>query len=271
MANGTIKELDTAISSGSARAHDGSGPLLLCFEAVCVLSVAALAAIHLWRFVATPIAFTWLIPTAVIAAWMAADFVTGVVHWAADTWGEETTPFWGPRFLRPFRVHHITPRSFLECGFFDTNGDTAMLCIPGLLLAFLLPLHHPMFAAAAVFCVAFCAIGAPTNQIHQWAHQAQPPRVVAVLQKLRIILPPEEHERHHRHPHVTRYCISSGVCNPLLDAVRFFPRLEQLITRVTGVQPRHDEESHPETFNANADLPKKATPPIQYEAKTTDV
>ena len=236
-----------SLESGDVvRSHDGSGPLLYWFEAACVLGAAALVVAHVVRFCTAERATGWTSALIVLGAWVAADFATGLVHWSADTWGAEETPFWGPRFLRPFRVHHVTPRSFLECGFFDTNGDTALLCLPGLIAAFFIPLSSPIVSNAALFLVAFCAIAAPTNQIHQWAHREREdiPWPVRLLQRSRLILSPREHARHHRHPHVTRYCISSGVCNEVLDAIEFFPRMEKVITALTGAVPRRDEQKY---------------------------
>ena len=108
---------------------------------------------------------------------------------------------------------------------------------------YLIPLDSPITANAALFLVAFSACASPTNQIHQWAHRERVPLPVRWLQRMRLILSPKDHALHHRHPHVTRYCISSGICNPLLDFVYFFPTLEWMISKLTGAQPRYDEEN----------------------------
>ena len=67
----------------------------------------------------TSVDLTWWIPLVIVAAGLAADLLSGLVHWGADTWGRETLPVLGRRFLRPFRVHHINPADFLRRDFID--------------------------------------------------------------------------------------------------------------------------------------------------------
>ena len=230
-------------TSSPIRQHDGSGPVLHLFEAACVITAIGLILVHACRLWHHEAAWNWLTPILILLACPAADFVSGLVHWLADTWGQESLPVIGPRFLRPFRVHHVTPMSFLKCGFFDTNGDTALIGLPILLSVFALPLDELWGCLFAEFIVAFCAWALPTNQIHQWAHMPEPPRWVAGLQRWGLILSPSMHLRHHLHPHTGHYCITTGWCNRWLDSIGFFRRLEQLVVRVTGFQPRADEDS----------------------------
>ena len=48
-----------------------------------------------------------------LGAWTA-DLVTGVVHWACDTWGSTRTPVVGGTLIRAFREHHEAPRAMLD-------------------------------------------------------------------------------------------------------------------------------------------------------------
>ena len=111
----------------------------------------------------------------VLAALLLADFGSGLVHWGADTWGSERMPVLGPRFLRPFRVHHLNPDDILRRGFVDLNGDVALLGLPLLAGGLLIPLSDAAGRLATVFCVALAACSLPTNQIHQWAHRSEAP------------------------------------------------------------------------------------------------
>ncbi|MCO6456387.1 MAG: hypothetical protein J5I93_13895 [Pirellulaceae bacterium] len=228
--------------------HDDFDVVTRAIELLSLLAACLLLAWQLPRL-AQHGALTawWTLPLALLAV-LAADFISGLVHWFADTWFDESVPVLGPRFLRPFRVHHVNPETFLTRDFVDTNGDVAMLTIPFLLLVFGLPLETAWGQAAGLFLVALSAAALPTNQVHQWAHMARPPRWVAWLQYWGLILSGNAHRRHHEPPHVANYCIATGWCNPVLSAVDFFPRLERLVTRLTGLQPRQDDQQYLERF-----------------------
>jgi ubiquitin-conjugating enzyme E2 variant len=170
-----------------------------------------------------------------------ADFASGLVHWIADTWGNEELPLIGRRLLRPFRVHHVNPRDFLRRDFIDCNGDVASITCPIFVAAWLVPIASEPGQLASACLVAFAATALPTNQVHQWAHQASPPRVVAWLQRAGLILNRTQHARHHVKPFVSNYCIATGWCNPVLAAIGFFPSLERGIHALTGVEPRRDD------------------------------
>jgi plasmanylethanolamine desaturase len=221
--------------------HDEVGLLTRAFEVVCLAAASGLILYHLLRFTATAWFFSWWTPIAFLAAMFFADFTCGVVHWIADTWGSETIPVFGARFLRPFRLHHINPDEFLQRNFIDANGDVALVTLPFLLSVFLMPLDSDLGRVAAVFLVASSACALPTNQFHQWAHMSEPPAWVRWLQQQGVLLSQEQHRIHHTAPYATNYCITTGWCNPVLAAVGFFPGLERVISRITGLKPRCED------------------------------
>ncbi len=220
--------------------HDKMGPVTRALEGLSIAVAAALLVAHGIRFALDPALLSWRLVVAVAAGALLADFGSGVVHWIADTWGSESMPVFGRRFLRPFRVHHSNPDDFLRRDFIDCNGDVAMLTCPIFVAAWLVPDSSELGRIGAVFLVALGAAALPTNQVHQWAHQPDPPRLVAWLQRRGVILGRAEHARHHVPPHVSNYCIATGWCNRALGAVGFFPACERLISRLTGAEPRRD-------------------------------
>jgi ubiquitin-conjugating enzyme E2 variant len=223
--------------------HDQLSWLTRGIELSCIIAAVALVVVQLGRLVEAGALGSWWTPIGVVAGLFAADFVSGLVHWTADTWGSETMPILGRRFVRPFRVHHVNPDDFLKRDFVDTNGDVAGIVSGFLIALFAIPLDSTWGQVAAVFLLAFCVGGLPTNQVHQWAHQTDPPSMVKLLQRWGVLLSHSAHRRHHRSPFVVNYCIATGWCNPFLSRVRFFPRLEKVVEAVTGLKPRADDQS----------------------------
>jgi ubiquitin-conjugating enzyme E2 variant len=221
--------------------HDPVSPLVWSLEALCLLASAGLLFVHLVRLAGASALFFWGMPLVVLAALLLADFASGLVHWAADTWGSERMPVLGHRFLHPFRVHHLNPDDILRRGFVDLNGDVALLGLPLLAGSLLIPLTDAAGRLATLFCVSLAACALPTNQIHQWAHRSDPPSWVRWLQRRGVILSREQHALHHATPYTTHYCITTGWCNSGLARARFFPRLEVWILRLTGLVPRGHE------------------------------
>jgi hypothetical protein len=99
-----------------------------------------------------------------LAGCLAADFASGLAHWAPDTWGSDDLLVVGPRLLRPFSLHHANPDDFLRRSFIDTNGDVAPVAAAGLAGLLVVPRETPWCAAAAVAGVGFCGLGMTTTR-----------------------------------------------------------------------------------------------------------
>ena len=158
----------------------------------------------------------WTLFAAALAAWLTADLLSGLVHWALDSFGSVRTPLVGPAFIRPFREHHADARAITAHDFVETNGASCLGALP-LLLAASVAAAGPLHA----FLV-FTALGAlAANQCHKWAHTDAPrlSPVIRGMQRLRLILPPAQHSRHHAPPFDRDYCTASGWLNGLLNTV----------------------------------------------------
>ena len=222
--------------------HDVVGGLSRAVEVCALVAAGGLLCANVLDVVVSGAFTQWWAPLVVLAAALGADLMSGLVHWTADTWFSETMPVLGRRFLRPFRVHHVNPDDFLLRDVIDCNGDVAMLNLPFLVAALLMP-DTVAGNAWSLALLAFAAVSLPTNQVHQWAHMPSPPAFVRWLQRRGIILSIEDHARHHREPYVANYCIATGWCNRWLTAIDFFPACERLVTRVVGLTPRVDEQA----------------------------
>ena len=166
----------------------------------------------------------WAI-SAVLVGLLCADFVSGFVHWLADTFGSVKIPLIGPAYIATFREHHHDPLEITRHDFIEVNGNNCVVIL--LFLPFVANVQtmiSPMSAAwLELWTVAFTLAIFLTNQVHSWAHAASVPKPVQWLQRARVILNKEDHERHHAPPHDTYYCITFGWLNPILHRLRFFP------------------------------------------------
>jgi plasmanylethanolamine desaturase len=163
-----------------------------------------------------------------------ADLASGTVHWLCDRFGSERTPLVGPYVIASFREHHRDPGSIGRHGFLERTGSNAFLAAAFLaVVSLVLPVlgGGALEAAASGLALAASLWTAFTNEIHLQAHRAEPARLVRALQRLRLVLPPEAHARHHAGPHDRAYCIATGWSNALLDELRVFARLERLFGR----------------------------------------
>ena len=227
--------------------HDAVVGLTRAIEVVSLLTAGLLLLANIAHAFTAGLLLHWWAPLVVVTAGLAADLVSGLVHWTADTWFSETMPVLGRRFLRPFRVHHVNPDDFLKRDFVDCNGDVAMLNIPFLSLALLIP-DTAIGGAVSLALMTFSVVSLPTNQVHQWSHMPSPPALVSWLQRRGVILSSDAHGSHHRAPYVANYCIATGWCNRGLTAIDFFPTCERLVSRITGLQPRSDEQAFAERW-----------------------
>jgi ubiquitin-conjugating enzyme E2 variant len=221
--------------------REGYSPAVRRFEiASIVLYCCAMA--WLLRGLA-PLAgrYPWLMASAFMTGFVLADFVSGFVHWLADTWGSPDVPIIGQALIRPFREHHVDQKEITRHDFIETNGNNCFISIVPAVGAALIPLDDAVnvFAATAIFSVTLWVLF--TNQFHKWAHLDAPPRWVALLQRLNLVLPRDHHAVHHTAPYAKYYCITVGWLNEPLHRLRFFQTLERIVTATTGVVPREDD------------------------------
>ena len=183
----------------------------------------------------------------IVAGVLVADFCSGFVHWAADTWGSVSIPIIGKAFIRPFREHHVDPTAITRHDIIETNGDNCMLTLPALFSLFYRYLTLDQEAIEAsygtdCFIFSLAVFVTLTNQIHKWSHTYFGlPLWVQKLQDWHIILPRKHHRIHHVSPHETYFCITTGWLNYPLELIKFWPCLECIIEKITGAKPRSDD------------------------------
>ena len=228
----------SALESGYTSGHR-------TYELCGIVLACSLSGFLTWRIVQSPSLSGWWMPLAALVGILLADFTSGFVHWMFDTWGGVDTPVVGKLAIRTFRHHHVDQKAITRHDFIETNGhnialtviySTVGLCVfRGSKTIDLVDVFIGQFLVCATLYTGL------TSQIHKWAHQNDPPRVVKHLQRWRLLLSPEHHSTHHTAPYNRNYCITVGWLNGPLRAIRFFETLERTITAVTGVIPREDD------------------------------
>ena len=179
----------------------------------------------------------WVIALLIPLGILLGDFVSGFVHWGADSYFHYDTPLLGAAFIKPFRLHHLYPKDICTHNIVSVTGNTCILAVPLLgLCSWLLWDEEPAptWLAAGIFLTAMMSLATVlTNLFHKWAHLGEvAPRPVKWLQSKHLVLPADHHQVHHTAPHKRYYCITNGWLNPALDRLQFFPRLEGALEKI---------------------------------------
>ncbi len=198
----------------------GRGQRLL--ELGSIAAFALLAGWSAWRLVAAAEAQAFLVVlVAAPLSWLAADLLSGLLHWALDSFGSAGTPIVGGALIRPFREHHADPEAMTRHDFVETHGASCLAALPFLAAAAVTPLASLpwILAQAVLLCVSLGALF--TNQCHKWAHmdEAATPAAVRWAQRRRLVLPREHHRLHHTPPFDSHFCMSCGWLNAPLNAL----------------------------------------------------
>jgi ubiquitin-conjugating enzyme E2 variant len=221
--------------------REGYGPAVRRFEIASIAAFAVAMAALAWRLAPRAFHSPSLALCAFMVGFVLADFVSGFVHWAADTWGTLEWPIIGKALIRPFREHHVDQKEITRHDFVETNGNNCFISIAPAAGAACLPQDTAFMFFLSAMTFALCLAIFGTNQFHKWSHMDEPPRAVALLQRANLVLPPDHHSIHHTPPYAKYYCITVGWLNEALYRVRFFQVLERVITATTGLVPREDD------------------------------
>lgn len=229
----------SAIPARVARAADGPGHYgtwhalldlagLLGFVSAMTLLLISLSASS-GKALARMSYGEWIFGLVVLAALLAADFVSGFVHFLADNFGNPETPVFGRIFIFPFREHHVDPKAITRHSYLETNGANCLISLPVVVSVLCFTSGEEDFFLR-LFAFFFLTAIFLTNQIHKWAHADVPPIAVRFLQKYALILSPVNHAVHHTAPHDEYYCITTGWLNAIFKKMRFFSAVKSVLT-----------------------------------------
>jgi ubiquitin-conjugating enzyme E2 variant len=160
-----------------------------------------------------------------LACLLVADFLSGLLHWAEDTWLAPGGWAWLDRYVTADNIeHHRRPGSIRGGTYWGTNRVSLVVasCIAALLASAQIHVWQ-------VYAILFFA--AHANHVHMWAHSADRPRVVRWLQRIGVMQSRGHHGRHHISPYAERFCAMTDYVNPLLDRSGFWRALEWTLER----------------------------------------
>lgn len=171
----------------------------------------------------------------IVGTVLAADFVTGFIHWLEDAYVREDTPLVGKWVARPNIVHHHYPRFMTRFSWWYTSRDLFVLSVILVVAAW-------CFGALTWQVWLFAILAANANEFHKWAHRTRRENgpVISFLQDIRLLQTAKHHALHHTDPKNSHYCTTTNVLNPVLDGIRFWDGLEWLLARTIGLKRRED-------------------------------
>lgn len=209
-------------------------------EGTLLLAIGA----WLWRYrELAPGPLGWLLGLGI--GLFLADFVSGLLHWAFDTWFDETHPVL-QRMVIMVREHHIYPQRIFKFPFYHDAGVLSwivfVLTAPPVLFAILVwPGPAPWLWAALSGTVFFSLLVVFMLEFHKVGHRSKVGPVLHGLRRCGLLLEHRHHVLHHIGNHDVNYCLINGVADKTLGRLGVFRGLEALVYRLTGAVPQQND------------------------------
>lgn len=170
----------------------------------------------------------------ILFAWLLADFLTGLVHFAQDRLLLEPSRF---LFINRIKLdndlHHAKPAAMTRFSMWENINTSAPYTIPVAGCLFLL--GCPTVIWLALFFASFA------NLVHRFAHlpKAKVPPLVKAVQWTGLFITFDHHHVHHFDKNGTikkevttvRFCPMTNWLNPILDKVGLFMFIARMLNK----------------------------------------
>lgn len=165
-----------------------------------------------------------------VLGWLIADFLSGIGHWFEDRVARTDWPLVGKEIVEPNRLHHREPLKFTQGTYWRRNTSVTII-------AFAIAVFWYLTLGPSITWFFATLGGATVNEVHAWAHRPDmTPRWAQAAQEMGVLQSPPHHAGHHRGEHDRRYCILTNWLNPILDRLKFWDRVEGVLTLI-GLEP----------------------------------
>ncbi len=182
---------------------------------------------------------------AVLAGIYTADLVSGLLHWAFDTWFDENITFLR-RMVLQVREHHVYPNHIFRISFRHDAGTLSWISLiltAPVVLGSMIAGPGSASICAVLSSVIFSVLLVSMLEFHKCGHRVRNPLWVRLLQRSGLLLSVPHHIQHHSGNHDFNYCIINGWADRTLGRLGLFRGLEWVIARWSGAQPqRNDHE-----------------------------
>lgn len=174
-----------------------------------------------------------------------ADFLSGLLHWAFDTWFDEKMAAIS-RMVVLVREHHVYPHHIFRYDMHHEAGSGSWTS-----LFFTAPVYGLVTVgvsegtivgySSVVACIVISLCIVFMLQFHKLGHRRSKSKIIRMLQVSRLLMSPQHHGWHHSANHDVKYCLINGWADQVLDALGFWRWMERVIQHATGAVPRRND------------------------------
>lgn len=203
----------------------------------------------------------WVLLWTVILPWPAHGFWILLGTYVLADAGSYVLHYYYDHYADPHRSeiahecqwHLLNPDEITRGPISGILETSALILVPLLFVVAVLTLLGAIPLWLALMLSSLGLIALFSRALHRWSHNRHNHWTIRALQKARLIVTPEAHDKHHQPPHGSNYAIVSGWSNPALDAVGIPSILDSTMARAkiprrTGYEL--GEESPPRELQA---------------------